>query len=111
MSFWYSRAVCTRRIAIKTINDELRVIFIDGSAQITNLDQIIQYRKEGKISRLDPLIELDPPTLSDPTLTGSENDLFTTGYEGNLQISYYLYDHLGNTRIVAYCIPYGFRLP
>jgi len=34
-----------------------------------------------------------PPTL------GGENELFTTGYTKDLQISYYLYDHLGNVRL------------
>ncbi|WP_367390043.1 RHS repeat-associated core domain-containing protein [Lewinella sp. LCG006] len=90
---------------IATPLDEFRVTFTDGSAAISSINQILAYRKEQRLARVDPLPDLGPPPGDDtPTNPGNETELFTTGGEQDLQISYYLYYHLGNTRIVFHTV-------
>lgn len=90
-----------QRIDVESAADEFRLTLVDASALISDINDLLAYRKESLLARVDPLPELNPPPGNDtPNDGGSETELFTTGYEQNLQISYYLYDHLGNTRIV-----------
>ncbi|WP_367390179.1 RHS repeat-associated core domain-containing protein [Lewinella sp. LCG006] len=94
-----------QRIIVETPLDEFRVTFTDGSAAISSINQILAYRKEQRLARVDPLPDLGPPPGDDtPNDPGNETELFTTGGEQDLQISYYLYDHLGNTRIVFHTV-------
>lgn len=94
-----------QRIVVETPLDEFRVTFMDGNAAISSINEILDYRRRNLLARVDPIPDLGPPPGDDtPTDPGNETELFTTGGEQDLQISYYLYDHLGNTRIVFHTV-------
>ena len=94
-----------QRIIVETPLDEFRVTFTDGNAAISSINEILDYRRRNLLARVDPLPDLGPSPGDDtPTDPGNETELFTTGGEQDLQISYYLYDHLGNTRIVFHTV-------
>lgn len=71
-----------QRIIVETPLDEFSVTFTDGSAAISSINEILAYRKEQRLARVDPLPDsVVPPGDDTPTDPGNETELFTTGRE------------------------------
>lgn len=75
-----------------------------GLRRMENLAKVLLLRPGNNTLRLDPLPPIPAGLPGDP-ITGNTGGSSGGGQAGSsLQLSYYLYDHLGNTRMVFHTV-------
>lgn len=91
-----------QRLIIRNTTDLYRLVYNGGaSAQIGTLSVILSQRPGNNSLRITPLPHLQHSSAGGDPLTGDNPG----GQEdGRPQVSYYNYDHLGNTRILYHSV-------
>ena len=95
-----SRYTKVEKISVVNTQQKFRLTYEDGSSEIGNLTRLLQVRPGNNALEVDPLPTIDG---SAPIGDGDGNG----GSDGNsngFQVSFFVHDHLGNTRIVYHTV-------
>ena len=98
-----SRYTKVEKINIVNNQQQFRLTYSDGSSEIANLTQLLQVRHGDNFLEVDPAPEINLDGTGDGN---GDNDGSGDGgvASTSFQVSYFVHDHLGNTRILYHTV-------